>query len=122
MPTNNIGTNNGTMINGATFAPGKVGRAFSLSGSNYVSIPDAPALNPTNAITIEYWLYRQAAVGSYDTVVKKSGTASGGTANGYSMEFNGNNILFWIYNGSWSFFWRHCPHSVWAVVSYRWSL
>ena len=98
-----IGGNNGTMVNSPTFAAGEVGQAFLLSGSNYVSVPDAPVLNPTNAITVECWLYRQAVVASYDAVVKKSGTAGVSAANGYSLEFNGNNILFWIYNsnGGW---------------------
>jgi subtilisin family serine protease len=97
------GTNNGTLVNGAGFATGEAGQAFSLSGSNYVSVPDAPALNPTNAMTIECWLYRQAVIGSFNPVVKKSGTTGGGTANGYSLEFDVNNILFWIYssNGGW---------------------
>ena len=94
------GANNGTLVNGVGFATGEVGQAFSLSGSNYVSVPDAPALNPTNAITVECWLYRQAVMGSFNPVVKKSGTTDGGTANGYSLEFDVDNILFWIYSSS----------------------
>src|SRR6266568_1888438 len=38
--TDAVSTNNGTLMNGATFAPGEVGQAFSLDGINdYVSIP-----------------------------------------------------------------------------------
>jgi len=53
-----IGTNNGTMINGATFAMGEVGQAFSFDGSSgYVSIPDSPSMDSfTSSITIETWL------------------------------------------------------------------
>jgi hypothetical protein len=50
------GTNNGTLVNGATFAPGKTGSAFSLGGVNdYIEVPDAPSLNPVNALTVEAW-------------------------------------------------------------------
>ncbi len=50
------GTNNGTLQGGATAdTPGVVGTAFLFDGTNgYVSIPDAPALHPTN-LTIEAW-------------------------------------------------------------------
>ncbi len=35
-----VGTNHGTMMNGATFAPGKVGQAFSFDGvDDYVELP-----------------------------------------------------------------------------------
>ena len=94
-----IGNNNGTMVNGSTYAAGEVGQAFSLTGENYVSVPDAPGLNPTNAITVECWLYRQA-VGGFDPVVKKAGTGDGGMEYGYTLEFTGNNLLFWIYSSS----------------------
>ena len=94
------GTNNGTLISGVTFASGEVGQAFNVSGSDYVSVPDAPALDPTNAITVECWFYRRAVVGSFDPVVKKAGIPLVSDNNGYTLEFNGNNILFWIYNSN----------------------
>src|SRR5258708_6766750 len=41
---------NGTLQGGATFAPGEVGQAFSLNGTNaYVQAPDSSALDPTTA-------------------------------------------------------------------------
>jgi len=50
------GLGSGTLLNGATFAAGKVGQAFSLDGSNdYVRIPDSPAFRPTN-VTLEAWI------------------------------------------------------------------
>jgi hypothetical protein len=51
------GTNNGVLIGGATAnAPGVVGMAFDLDGTNaLVRIPDSPALRPTN-LTIEAWV------------------------------------------------------------------
>jgi hypothetical protein len=53
-----ISGNNGSLLNGAAFAPGKVGQAFSFNGINQqVQVPDAPSLDPTNAITVETWVY-----------------------------------------------------------------
>jgi len=53
-----IGTNNGTLVGGAMYAPGEVGQAFSFDGSTgYVSIPDSPSLDQfTTNITIEAWI------------------------------------------------------------------
>ena len=55
-----IGTNNGTLMNGATFASGMVGQAFSVDGvDDYVLVPDAPNLNfaSTSPLTIYMWAY-----------------------------------------------------------------
>ena len=53
-----IGTNNGTLQGGASYASGKVGQAFTFNGSSgYVNIPDSPLLDSfSNNITIELWL------------------------------------------------------------------
>jgi hypothetical protein len=53
-----IGGNNGTMINGATFATGEAGQAFSFnnSGIQAVDIPYSSSLNLTNQVTIEFWM------------------------------------------------------------------
>jgi len=54
-----IGTNNGTLVGGASFAAGEVSQAFSFDGtSGYVSIPDSPSLDAfTTNITIEAWIH-----------------------------------------------------------------
>jgi hypothetical protein len=52
-----VGTNNGTLQNGATFAAGRVGQAFSFDGTNdYVKIPRAPGLDVGNQVTIDFWM------------------------------------------------------------------
>jgi hypothetical protein len=92
-----VGSNNGTLVGGVTFAPGVVGQAFSLNGTSaYVSVPDAPSLNLTGAITVATWINPTAHMGPYDPIVKKAG---GGTAQqgGYALEFLGNNVVFWVY-------------------------
>ena len=51
-----IGGNHGTLRNGATFAPGMVGQAFSFDGSGtYVNIPDSPSLD-VPSITVAAWI------------------------------------------------------------------
>lgn len=55
-----LGMNNGTLVNGAAFAPGKVGNAFIFDGvDDMVVVPDAPSLNfdPFEPMTIHMWAY-----------------------------------------------------------------
>jgi uncharacterized repeat protein (TIGR01451 family) len=48
--------NNGTLMNGATFAPGVIGSAFSFDGvDDFVSIPSSANLVPTAAVSVELW-------------------------------------------------------------------
>src|SRR5262249_24760983 len=52
-----VGGNNGSLVNGATLAPGLVGEAFSFDGvDDRVDIADAPGLNPTTALTLMAWV------------------------------------------------------------------
>jgi len=53
-----IGGNDGSTVNGAGFASGKVGRAFNFNGvDQFVRIPGSPSLNPPGSLTIEAWIY-----------------------------------------------------------------
>jgi hypothetical protein len=67
------GTNNGTLLNGATFAPGKVGQAFSFDGTNScIRVADNSSLRCTNGLTIEAWIYPTSlGVGSANEIVSK---------------------------------------------------
>lgn len=63
------GGNHGTLVNGATFAPGMVGQAFSFDGTDdAVEVSDAPNLNLIEQITIDAWVYPTETSG-YDDVV-----------------------------------------------------
>lgn len=65
--------NNGTLVNGATYATGEVGQAFSFDGvDDRVDIADAANLNPTTAMTMDAWINPQALPLSYNAVVAKS--------------------------------------------------
>ncbi len=58
-----VGTNHGTLRNGAGFAAGKVGQAFSLDGTDdCIEIPDSPALRPVS-LTLEAWVAFDDVVG-----------------------------------------------------------
>ncbi|MGB5345602.1 MAG: LamG-like jellyroll fold domain-containing protein, partial [Woeseia sp.] len=54
-----VGGNDGTLVNGAGFAPGRVGQAFSLSNASnqYVLVADDPSLRITNELTMAAWIY-----------------------------------------------------------------
>jgi hypothetical protein len=48
---------NGLPQNGATFAPGKVGQAFSFDGvDDFVQVEDSPAISVTGSLTIDAWV------------------------------------------------------------------
>src|SRR2546430_4149425 len=52
------GSNNGTLQNGATFAPGIVDQAFSFDGAGAsVSVTDAPSLHLSTQFTLESWVH-----------------------------------------------------------------
>src|SRR5215831_9124257 len=58
-----FGLNNGSFINGAGIAPGKVGQAFAFTtNGEAVIVPSAPSLNPTSGLTVEGWVYVTAFV------------------------------------------------------------
>jgi len=95
-----FGSSNGSLQAGAAIAAGLVGGAFDLPSGGYVSVPDNPALAPTNTITVETWIYQRSQLGANDPVVKKAGDA-GTTSDGYSLEFAGTELVaFWVYVGS----------------------
>lgn len=56
-----IGSNDGSLQNGATFQAGMVGQAFLLDGvDDYINVPDSPSLDLQTEITIESWVYINA--------------------------------------------------------------
>jgi YVTN family beta-propeller protein len=78
-----ISGNNGTLVNGATFAEGIVGQAFSFNGVNqFVQVPNAPNLNfgATDSMTVALWTFRTANSFPMHFIGKRAG-CGGGTFN-----------------------------------------
>ncbi len=74
-----INGNNGTLVNGATFAPGVCGQAFDVrGGSDYVSIPDGGEIDlPAGSrVSIACWVYR-TSFGLQHVVGKRPGCGGG---------------------------------------------
>jgi hypothetical protein len=61
-PNDIVGTNNGTLLNGATFAPGEVGSAFGFNGNQQcIQVPYSQALVGPN-YSVEAWIEPLAQV------------------------------------------------------------
>jgi hypothetical protein len=67
-----VGTNHGTMLGGAGFAPGAVGQAFRLDGvDDWVSIANTAAMDfGTGDFTIELWMNLDSVTRLQDVVLK----------------------------------------------------
>ncbi len=69
-----MGLNNGSLFNGATYAPGKVGQGFSFDGSDdYLDIPHSPSLDigPNQPMSIKLWVKRTSAADSQIIFAKR---------------------------------------------------
>ncbi len=63
------GSQNGTLLNGATFAPGKVDQAFSFNGTSaYVRVPDSAALYPSGSFTVDAWIKTSQTTGTQQII------------------------------------------------------
>src|SRR6185295_7865269 len=71
--TDASGTGNTGSITGATWTTaGKYGGALSFNGTTaLVTIPDAPALHVTTALTVEAWVNPSAATGFWEDIIYK---------------------------------------------------
>ena len=82
------GINDGTLVGGATFAPGIDKQAFSLNGSTaYVEVPDAASLDISSQITIAAWINPNSS-GTYRIVDK----ITAGFNNGYLLDVLGGKL------------------------------
>ena len=75
-----VGTNNGTLQGGVTFAAGKVGKAFNLNGSSgYINIPASPSLDlgAGAGLTIECWINPADVANNHALVEWNNGAAYG---------------------------------------------
>src|SRR6185295_5322063 len=86
------GTNHGTLVNGATFTKGQVGKAFDLNASAgaTVIVPDSNDLRLTNHFTIETWINARTVIGPQSLVAKIGGA---GGNNGYQFQLYDSALL-----------------------------
>jgi hypothetical protein len=84
------GTNNGTLLNGATFAPGIVGQAFSFDGvDDVIQVPSSLALSFANSpMTVELWAYRTGGAPIMHFIGKRTACAGDNTVIHYQLYFN----------------------------------
>ena len=101
------GANNGSLLNGLGFVPGRVGQAFNLNGtSEFVDVPNSASLNPPASLSVEAWIYPRLPSNSVSSpVIKKAGEGIG-QQDGYTLELTGNgSAVFGVYRSggaSWA--------------------
>ncbi|HRI04239.1 MAG TPA: carboxypeptidase regulatory-like domain-containing protein [Pyrinomonadaceae bacterium] len=79
--------NHAALVNGAGFAVGKVGQAFSFDGVNdYVEIPAASVLDLTAGLTLETWIYQKTA--GFGSMFSKSDPNGSQSVTSYGMQVN----------------------------------
>ena len=73
-----IGSNHGTLLNGASFGPGLLDQAFVFDGVNdYVSVPDSAPLSVTTTFTLAAWVKPVHATSAGGETVMAKPTAAG---------------------------------------------
>jgi len=101
--TDSVGTNNGILNNGASFAAGSRGQAFDFDGINdSISIADNELLNVASAITIAAWV-RPESEGSTDgtTGILWKGNSIGNlSGQSYAFLQSGSGVTFRLGEGS----------------------
>jgi hypothetical protein len=86
------GGNNGALQNGATFAPGKVGQAFSFDGGDdAVEVQPNSNLNLTAALSIDAWV-NPSDISNDRGIVEK--TVGGGVNTQYLLFLQGGSVVF----------------------------
>ena len=90
-----VSTNNGTLENGTSYAPGEVGFAFSFNGVNqYVSVPHSPSWDfDGNAFTIELWAMFNS-VGGWQTFVADDDGSGNYNKWFFSIGYGGSGLAF----------------------------
>ena len=93
--TDSIHANNGTLVNGPSWAAGRVGCALSLDGTDdHVAVTPSETLTITDQLTIEAWVNMAAPAGGpqHYVVDSRDGTQTGG----YGLNVDTELIQFWI--------------------------
>ena len=96
-PNTSIGSVNGTLVNGATYATGKINNAFSFDGVNdSVDLGDNYEFDGSTPFSVSLWVYPNNVSGSKTLFGKQS--PSGPSYFGYQLQLLDDNIRFAIYS------------------------
>lgn len=101
-PSNKLGIDNGTLMNGCSIVPGKVGNAFSFDGVNdYVALPDK-SLNLTESFSISAWFKTAGTIVNAENYIlcNQSVNAWYTNPNGFTLDQYGNSVRFAIFNNT----------------------
>ena len=101
---NQLGVDNGTLMNGCTFGDGKIGKAFQFDGVNdYVQLPNN-SLNFTGDFTTSFWFYANA-FGSANSFLTCENYVSPNDNGWMIFQYQGN-LCFSVYNGTNATGWK----------------
>lgn len=113
-----IGSNHGTLQNGATFGPALFGQGFVFDGVNdYVTVPDAPAISFTSAFTLAAWVKPTSPNNGVIQGVVAKARPGGGT--GFNMAVTNGAVTIALNNNVTNCVMNSSPSSVTAG---QWSL
>ena len=98
-PNDAVGTNHGTLMNGASFTTGKIGNAFTFDGVNdYVELP-ANSMNVTGDFTISFWANMRTR--DYNNIICNMG--NDGVNRGFYIDSDGSYALRFVgYNSGYT--------------------
>jgi len=97
-PNDAIGSNNGTLTNGATYGTGIINQGFSLDGANdYVDLPDN-TFDYLSDFSISGWFYSNSLSGD-----KSIYNVQNGSPEAVRIMTSGNKLVFRIINTSVSY-------------------
>lgn len=103
----------GTLTNGPTWKPGKIGKAINFAGgTDIVSVTDTTgsALDLTTSMTFEAWIY-PTSTAAYDPII---GKVPGGFASGYEFANSSGTLRTTLRTGV------NCDYSAGALTANTW--
>jgi hypothetical protein len=93
---NQLGMDNGTLMNGASLSTGKIGQAFTFDGVNdYVALPDN-SFNFTGDFSVSAWIYVSNLSGEKYIISNVNGNALD-VNTGWCFGVFDNKVSFWVY-------------------------
>jgi hypothetical protein len=97
-PNDSVSANHGTLMNGCTFATGKIGQAFTFDGVNdYVNLPNNSLNSLTSDFSVSGWLYMPANTSNLYCVLLSNVSNDYTTGKGWNIFTYGNNIYFDVF-------------------------